>query len=323
VLTEARVLRVVMDGKRATGVAFVHDGVEKIAAARREVILSAGPMQSPQLLELSGIGQPDVLTANGIAVVHALPAVGENLHDHPNTRVAFEMNRPLSINDVLGHPLRQIREGLKFALFGGGLLSICSATAAVILKSGVHPTKADLKLQCHPLSGANRYARTPKDGLDKFSGFTIGITALQAQSRGYVHLRSPDPMDAPRIDPNYLADERDGRTLLTGVKLARELAAKAPLSNLLVREVRPSKDVTGDDELMAYVRATTQTTWHFVGSCRMGGDAESVVDPQLRVRGVERLRVIDSSVFPTIPSSNTNAATIAAGEKGADLVLAS
>lgn len=323
VLVNARATRIVMDGKCATGIEFVRDGERGVAGASREVILAAGPMQSPQLLELSGIGNPDVLKDNGIAVVHALPAVGENLHDHPNTRVAFEASQPLTINDVLGHPIRQLREGLKFAFTGGGLLSICSATAQVITRSGVNPSKADLKLQMHPLSGANRYARTPKDGLDRFSGFTIGITALQAQSRGTVHIKSPDPLADPRIDPNYLADEADGRTLLTGVKMARKIVGAPAMKPYVVREVRPGAGVTDDAALMDYVRSTTQTTWHFVGSCRMGGDAASVVDPDLRVRGVDGLRVIDSSVFPTIPSSNTNAPTLAAAEKGADLVLKS
>lgn len=321
VFTNARATRIVMDGKRATGIEFVRDGEHSVATAAREVILAAGPMQSPQLLELSGIGQPDVLKANGIAVIHELPGVGENLHDHPNTRVAFEASQPLTINDVLGHPLRQLREGLKFVFAGGGMLSICSATAQVITRSGVNPTKADLKMQLHPLSGANRYARTPKEGLDRFSGFTIGITALQAQSRGYVHIKSPDPLADPRIDPNYLSHNDDARTLLTGLKMARRIVGAPAMKDFVVREVRPGPDVTEDGPLMEYVRATTQTTWHFVGSCRMGSDAASVVDPQLRVRGIDGLRVIDSSVFPTIPSSNTNAPTLAAAEKGADLVL--
>lgn len=321
VFTNARATRIIMDGKRAAGIEFVRDGERSVATASREVILAAGPMQSPQLLELSGIGQPEVLKANGIAVVHASPAVGENLHDHPNTRVAFEAARPLTINDVLGHPLRQLREGLKFVFAGGGMLSICSATAQVITRSGVNPTKADLKMQLHPLSGANRYARTPKEGLDRFSGFTIGITALQAQSRGYVHIKSPDPLADPRIDPNYLSHDDDARTLLTGLKMARRIVGAPAMKPFVVREVRPGADMVEDGPLMDYVQATTQTTWHFVGSCRMGGDAASVVDPQLRVRGIDGLRVIDSSVFPTIPSSNTNAPTLAAAEKGADLVL--
>jgi choline dehydrogenase len=321
VFTNARATRIVTDGKRATGIEFVRDGEPSVATASREVILAAGPMQSPQLLELSGIGQPDVLKANGIAVVHELPAVGENLHDHPNTRVAFEASQPLTINDVLGHPLRQLREGLKFVFAGGGMLSICSATAQVITRSGINPTKADLKMQLHPLSGANRYARTPKEGLDRFSGFTIGITALQAQSRGYVHIKSPDPLADPRIDPNYLSHDDDAQTLLTGLKMARRIVGAPAMKPFVVREVRPGPDMVEDGPLMDYVRATTQTTWHFVGSCRMGGDADSVVDPQLRVRGIDGLRIIDSSVFPTIPSSNTNAPTLAAAEKGADIVL--
>jgi choline dehydrogenase len=321
VLINARATRVLMNGKRATGIEFIQDGVKSVATATREVILSAGPMQSPQILELSGIGQADVLKANGIAVVQDLPGVGENLHDHPNTRVAFEISQPLTINDVLGHPLRQLREGLKFVFKGGGLLSICSATAQVITRSGVNPTKADLKLQLHPLSGANRYARTPKEGLDRFSGFTVGITALQAQSRGSVHIASADALADPRIDPNYLADDADARTLLAGLKMARRLVGAPALEDFIVREVRPGPDMTDDAALMEYVRATTQTTWHFVGSCRMGNDINAVVDSELRVRGVDGLRVIDSSVFPTIPSSNTNAPTLAAAEKGADIVL--
>ncbi len=319
--TEAVVTRILMRGRAATGVEYLHDGTHVRATAARETLLAAGPMQSPKLLELSGIGNPAILAQAGVALVHALPGVGENLHDHPNTRAAFACAKPLTINDVLRSPLRQIREGLKFVLTGGGMLSICSATAQAILNSGVHPTKADVKLQLHPLSGANRYARTPREGLDPFSGFTIGVTALQARSRGSVHLRSGDPMDAPRIDPNYLAHPDDARTLLAGLAFARRLAQLGPLSKLATREIRPGADMQEADALAAYVRATTQTTWHFVGSCRMGRDADSVVAPDLRVHGIEKLRVIDSSVFPTIPSSNTNAPTIAAAEKGAELVL--
>ncbi|MEP9377226.1 GMC family oxidoreductase N-terminal domain-containing protein [Aquabacter sp. CN5-332] len=321
IATGARATRVLMEDKRAVGVEYVRDGMRQTARARAEVILSAGPMQSPQILELSGIGNPEVLARHGIPVVHALPAVGENLHDHPNTRVAFECARPLTINDILRSPVRQVQEGLKFAVFGGGMLSICSATAQAILKSGVHPSKADLKLQLHPLSGKDRYARTPEAGLDPFSGFTIGITALQARSRGAVHIGSPDPLADPEIDPNYLSDPADLATLLAGLRISRRLAAAPTLGALVVREVRPGPDLQDEAGLVDYVRATTQTTWHFVGSCRMGADPDAVVDSELRVRGVEGLRVIDSSIFPTIPSSNTNAPTIATGEKGADLLM--
>lgn len=322
VLTDALAVRVHFDGRRATGVAFRHEDCHRQAIARSEVILSAGPMQSPKLLELSGIGDPALLARLGIPVVRALPAVGENLHDHPNTRVAFECTRPLSINDVLRSPMLKLREGLKFVARGGGMLSICSATAQSILRSREDKPKADLKLQLHPLSGADRYARTPKDGLDPFSGFTIGITALQTVARGSIHIASADPYEPPRIDPNYLADPADRQVLMDGLRIARRLAAAPALAQLVVREVRPGPEVETDAALSDYVDRTTQTTWHFVGSCRMGAAADSVVDPELRVRGVEGLRVIDSSVFPTIPSSNTNAPTIACAEKGADVILA-
>lgn len=320
VLTGALALRILIDQGRATGVAYRLGDVTHRALTTGEVILSAGPMLSPTLLELSGIGNGKLLSGVGIEVVRDLPAVGENLRDHPNTRVAFACAKPLTINDVLKSPLRQFVEALKFIAYGGGMLSICSATAQAILHSGVHPTKADLKLQLHPLSGSNRYARTPKEGLDGFSGFTIGITALQARSRGTVHITSADPLEPPRINPDYLAHPDDLATLYKGLNEARRIAALEPLRKLVKSEIRPGPDVTSEDDLVAYIRNTTQTTWHFVGSCRMGADAESVVDPQLRVRGIERLRIVDSSIFPTIPSSNTNAPTIAAAEKAADMI---
>ncbi len=251
VLTEARAMRVAMDGKRATGagVPARWRGENGPCAAGSDPVGGADAIASAS--RLSGIGQPELLKANGIDMVHALPSVGENLHDHPNTRVAFEMNRPLSINDVIRDPLLKVLEGVKFALFGGGMLSICSATAAVILKSGIHPSKADLKLQCHPLSGANRYARTPKDGLDRFSGFTIGITALQAQSRG-LRPSALTRSDGRAAHRSQLSRRGVGRTnLAAGLKLARRMGATAPLSDLLVREVRPSADIVDDEDLKA------------------------------------------------------------------------
>ncbi len=321
VLTDAEVTRVLFDGNRATGVEYMRgDKIERVRA-HRETVLSAGPIQSPKLLELSGIGQPDILNEFGIPVVHALPGVGENLHDHPNTRVTFECTQPITINDVLQRPLVKLREGLKFLLFGKGLLSICSATAHTVMQSQPGVNQLDLKIQMQPFSGRDRYARTPQDGLDPFSGFTIGVMALQPKSRGTLHIASADPLQHPRIDPNYLANPADANVLLAGIKAIRTVTESPALQKLIVRETRPGPEVTGDDELMHYIRETTQTTWHVVGTCKMGRDDMAVVDPDLRVRGVADLRVIDSSIFPTIPSSNTNAPTIAAAEKGADLIL--
>lgn len=321
VWTDTVATRVLFDGKRATGLECRRGGELVQVGARKEVILSAGPLQSPHLLELSGIGRPDVLKEHGIAVVHALPGVGENLSDHPNVRLTFECSEPITINDVLQHPLVKVKEGLRYALFGTGLLSICSATAHIVMRSRPDATQPDLKLQLQPFSGVDRYARRPEDGLDPHSGFTIGVMALRPRSRGYVHLASADPLAYPKIDPNYLGDPADGDVLLAGIKSVRKLVEMPALRKFVVRETRPGDNVRTDDEIRGYIRATTQTTWHVVGSCKMGNDVNAVVDADLRVRGVDGLRVIDSSVFPTIPSSNTNAATIALGEKGADLVL--
>jgi choline dehydrogenase len=201
------------------------------------------------------------------------------------------------------------------------LLSICSATAHTVMRSEPGLNQPDLKLQLQPFSGKDRYARRPQDGLDPHSGFTIGVMALRPQSRGYIHIKSADPAVHPRIDPNYLADERDLKTLLAGIRAVRRLVSMPTLRELVVRETRPGPEVKTEQQITDYIRSTTATTWHVVGTCRIGNDDMAVVDSSLRVLGIEALRVIDSSVFPTVPSSNTNAPTIALGEKGADLVL--
>ena len=314
------VTRVLIENGRAAGVELVDGGSVRRILARREVILSAGPIQSPKLLELSGIGRADVLRQHGITPVHDLPGVGENLQDHPNTRVAFECSKPITINDVLHSPLRKMREGLRFLVSGKGLLSIGSATAQLITRSLPGLNQPDLKLQLHPLSGKDRYARNPREGIDPHPGFTIGISALRPRSRGAIHIASSDPAVPPRIDPNYLAEREDADTLIAGLRAARRLGGCAALSPFIVREIRPGLEARSDEDLRAYLRESTATTWHPVGTCRMGLDAMAVVDPELRVRGIAGLRVVDSSIFPTIPSSNTNGPTIAAAEKGADLI---
>lgn len=321
VWTDTVVMRVLIENRRAVGVEISQNGVRRAVRARKEVILSAGPIQSPKLLELSGIGQPDLLREHGIEVVQALPAVGEKLQDHPNTRLTFECARPITINDVLQSPVAKVREGMKYLMFGKGLLSICSATAHTVMRSRPDETSPDLKLQLQPFSGKDRYARRPQDGLDPHSGFTVGVMALKPKSRGWVHIGSGDPLAHPRIDPKYLDDPDDVRVLLEGIKAVRRIASYPSLSKLIVRETRPGDAATTDEQIIDYIRETTQTTWHVVGSCTMGRDVkESVVDTELRVHGIDGLRVADSSVFPTIPSSNTNAPTIALGERAADII---
>ena len=322
VLPNAIVTRIVMEGKRATGVAFRLGETNLTVKARREVILSAGPLASPQILELSGIGNREVLHKHGIAVTHHLPGVGENLRDHPNTRITFECAKPLTINDVLRSPLLKLKEGLRFIFKREGLLTICSATAQMNYRSSDKVGQPDLVLRLLPLSGRDRYARTPDKGLDPHPGFTFGITVLQPYSRGTCHIKSTDPLQQAAMDPKYLSHEADVQTFLDGMRVARKVAQQPALKPLIVRETRPGPEVNDDAGLIDYMKGTIQTSWHMVGTCKMGVDDMAVVDPQLRVRGLERLRVVDSSICPTIPSSNTNIPSIAIGEKGADMVLA-
>ncbi|WP_336952635.1 GMC family oxidoreductase [Sphingobium aromaticivastans] len=322
VMVDALVTRVIIENGIATGVEVRRGNELTRISARKEVILSAGPVQSPKLLELSGIGNASLLREYGIEMVRDMPAVGENLLDHPNTRLTFECTKPITINDALQRPTVKVKEGLKFALFGKGLLSICSAVAHIVMRSSPDEPRADLKLQLQPFSGKDRYARRPQDGLDAHSGFTVGVMGLRPRSRGWTHIQSADPVVYPKIDPKYCDDPHDVGVLLAGIKAVRDVASHPAMQAMIVRETRPGDATVTDEEIIDYIRETTQTTWHIVGSCKAGTDAEAVVDPQLRVRGVGNLRVIDSSIFPTIPSSNTNAPTIALGERGADIVLA-
>jgi choline dehydrogenase len=322
VLPNAIVTRVVLEGKSATGVAFRLGETSLTVKARREVILSAGPLASPKLLELSGIGNSDVLQKHGIAVQHHLPGVGENLRDHPNTRITYECAKPITINDVLRSPWLKLKEGLRFVFKREGLLTICSATAQMNYRSSDKVSQPDLVLRLLPLSGKDRYARTPDKGLDPHPGFTFGITVLQPYSRGTCHIKSSDPLLQAAMDPKYLSHEADVQTFLDGMRVARRVAAQPAMRQLIVRETRPGPEVNDDAGLLDYMKGTIQTSWHMVGTCKMGVDEAAVVDPQLRVHGLQGLRVVDSSICPTIPSSNTNIPSIAIGEKGADMVLA-
>ncbi len=323
VLPNATVTRVVLDGKRATGIEYqLPDKTLRQVRARREVILSAGPLASPQLLELSGIGNSEILQKHGVGVVHNLPGVGENLRDHPNTRLTFECSQPITINDVLQSPWLKLKEGLRFIFKRKGLLTICSATAQMNFRSSPELDQPDLVLRLLPLSGKDRYARTPGYGMDKFPGFTFGVTVLQPRSRGVVHIKSRDPLQQASMDPRYLSHEADAQLFLDGVRLARKVAQMPALQPLIVRETRPGPEVNDDAGLLDYMRGTIQTSWHMVGTTKMGTDAAAVVDPELKVHGIANLRVIDSGICPTIPSSNTNIPSIAIGEKGADMLLA-
>jgi choline dehydrogenase len=321
--THAQALQVLLDGRSARGIRYRRAGVEQSALATAEVLLSAGPIVSPQLLELSGVGNAAILKAQGIAVVHELPGVGEHLQDHLQNRITYETRLRVTINDIVNNPLRGAYAGLRYMLLRDGPLAMSSATVHALLRSRPELAHPDIKLQIHLTSGKDRYARSRKVGLDPFSGFNIGAFQMYPYSRGSVHIHSPDAEVAPRIEANYLSDPRDVEAAVVGLKMARDIATQPALARHIVREVRPGPDATSDDDLLAYVRETGQTSWHPIGTCRMGRGPTDVVDHELKVHGMERLRVIDSSIMPGMPSSNTNAPSIMIGAKGADLVLAS
>jgi choline dehydrogenase len=319
VLTEAVAQRVLFDGRTARGVEFTRGGMRTQAQAEREVILCAGAIQSPQLLELSGIGRAEVLQPLGIPVLHELPAVGEHMLDHLQIRRTYRTTFRGTINDVMASRLRRWAVGAQYLLTRRGLMANTSSTAHAITRADPGAQLPDVMVRIYHISGKDRYSRSAAGGIDPFSGFSIGGFRLHPRSAGSTHILSTDPLAAPSIRPNYLAEEDDRRAAVDLLRLIERIAAQPSLAPFIVEETRPGP--CDDDALLAYARETGQTAWHTVGTCRMGLPADSVVDPRLRVHGVERLRVADASVMPTIVSSNTNAPAMMIGEKAAAMII--
>jgi choline dehydrogenase len=316
VLTDALCRRVVFDGRRAAGVEFVRGGRTLFARARREVIVSSGCLRSPQLLQVSGIGAADHLRSIGVEVVADRGAVGRNLRDHFSVRVTRRVAGVVTLNERT-RGLQLARELLRFALFGDGLLTLGASSAAAFACSRPGLAGPDLQLSFAPGSFQPGTYR-----LEKESGMTIALWRSYADSQGSVTARSADTGDKPVIAPNYLSASTDVAAVLEGLKLARRIFAAPVFDGIALTEVLPGPDIQSDDELEAYARERGVSGFHFTGTCRMGGDPDSVVDPRLKVRGVEGLRVIDASVMPTGTSGNTNAPTIMVAEKGAAMILA-
>ncbi len=315
----ARVERVLLEGGRATGV-VIRSGAERLTLrAGREVILSAGAVRSPQLLELSGIGAPAVLERAGIPVQVASPHVGEHLQDHIMVRLCFRTTLPDTVNAMLASNVRMVAEVLRFAATRRGLFSSASLKSTLYAASGESPQSPDLRIQVALVSAIDRIPKTLRGGLDPGSAFQIGVYGLYPQSAGATHVRSSDIADSPAVQPHYLAEDEDRRVLLAGLRLARRLSQTAPLKDAIVEEIRPGAALTDDAALLAYARRSGQTCWHPIGTCRMtgtdGGVDDGVVDPAGRVHGVAGLRVVDASVFPLMTASNTNAPTIMLAEK--------
>ena len=323
VQTNALATRVLFDGVRAVGVEYLHRNATRAARARREVLLSAGAIQSPQLLELSGVGNAEVLQRFGIPVAAHRPAVGENMIDHLQVRNTFETMLAITINDLMNSAVKRMRVGMQYLLTRRGLMAGTSSTAHAITRTAAQGEggRPNVMVRIYHISGKDRYSRSPAAGIDPFSGFSIGGFKLHPRSRGSIHIRSREPLEHPSIQPNYLSDPSDQADAVALLRLIRRIAAQPALESLIVAEHRPGPAVVGEGELLDYARETGQTAWHTVGTCRMGRPEDSVVDARLRVHGVQGLRVIDASIMPTIASSNTNAPAMMIGERGADLVL--
>ena len=317
VSTRALARRVLFQGRRAVGVEYERGGEIQVATARREVLLSGGALNSPQLLMLSGIGDAARLARFGIAPVAHLPGVGRNLQDHLQARVVLKAKRAITYNDVFNSPLRTLLAGLQWALLRRGPLTVSAGQAGAFVR--VMPEAARPDVQFHFITFS---ADRPGEGLHKFSGFTASVCQLRQASRGHIELAGIDPRSPPRIYANYLSAPGDLEVLREAVRLARRIAHTTPLADLIAEEFSPGAVGNDDAALDAFVRSTAVTIFHPVGTCAMGCGDDAVVDHQLRVRGVEGLRVIDASIMPTLVSGNTNAAAVAIGEKGADLVLA-
>lgn len=319
IMTGAIAQHVDFEGLRACGVSVSHGGRLVRAFATREVILCAGAVRSPQLLELSGIGAPHVLQAAGIPVRVPLPGVGENLQDHWMVRLTYESTTTGTVNDLLQSKLRMAAAALRYAVRRDGVLATPSLTATAFVSTQADD-RPDIRVQLGLTSSRSRLVKAGESGLDAYPGFHIGAYPLYPVSRGSSHIRGPGADQAPRVVAGYLNAPQDRETTLRALHWIREVAAATPLSSLIRREVRPGPDVRDAEGLMAYARASGHTCWHPVGTCRMGLDESAVVDAQLKVRGTHGLRVVDASVMPTLPSSNTQVPTMVVAERAAELI---
>ncbi|HQT78633.1 MAG: hypothetical protein B7Z80_17255 [Rhodospirillales bacterium 20-64-7] len=313
--TEALASRLLFEGKRCVGVSFRQRGQDITARAHREVILSGGAINSPHLLQISGVGPAEHLQSIGVPVVHDLRGVGTNLQDHYVARVSHRVRGSISINK-LSRGVRLAREVMRFAVEGRGALTFGVTTAQVFCRSSPEKASPDLQLLFTPAS----YDAAKFGALEKEDGMTVAVCPVRPDSRGTIMAHSPDPSDRPLITPNYLSDPADARVLLAGIRFTREIFAAPAIARYSTVETLPGPNVTTDDELLDYAKQYGTTIYHPVGTCRMGEGPNAVVDSRLRVQGLSGLRVIDASVMPTLTTGNTNAPTIMIGEKGAAMI---
>ena len=315
VVTKAQVNRILFEGARAVGVEFERGGAVQRADAECEVILSAGAVNSPHILQLSGVGAPEHLSRVGIPVHHALPGVGQNLQDHYIARISYPVSGTPTINER-SRGAALAGEILRYLVTGKGMLTYSASLAAASVK--VLEESATPDVQCSIAPGSFKDGQIGE--LDDFPGITAGAWQMRPLSRGYVEAKSPNPAEAPAINPRYLSEQTDRRAIVGGLRFIRRLFAAPALAKYCGAEILPGAQIESDDELLDYARQKGSTVYHATCTCKMGSDQMAVVDDQLRVHGLERLRVIDASVMPTVTSTNTNAPTIMIAERGAELI---
>ncbi|MDB9864011.1 GMC family oxidoreductase N-terminal domain-containing protein [Candidatus Thioglobus sp.] len=317
IITNTQISKLVFSDKKVTGVECIQSKGQpnKTIYANHEVILSAGAISSPQILQLSGIGDEKHLTKLGVNVVHNNPAVGKNLQDHLQVRMVFKTNTR-TLNDELNTWWKKALIGLQYALFRTGPLTLSASQVYIFTNTSLDGSRPNIQFHMQPLS-----ADKPGDGVHPFSAFTMSICNLRPQSRGEVTINSKNPEDLPKIIPNYLSTESDQKIAIESIKVARKIANASPLKQHILDEFVPGGSLVSDEDLLEAAKNNSQSIYHPVGTCKMGNDKNSVVDDQLKVYGVKGLRVVDASIMPELVSGNTNAPTMMIAEKAAEMIL--
>jgi choline dehydrogenase len=314
--TSALAQRIRFEGRRAVVVEYSKAGAPRTARARKEILVSSGAYNSPQLLQLSGVGPADLLQKHGIDVVLDAAGVGHDLQDHMQVRMVMRCPQPITLNDIINNPVRRMLAGARYAAFRKGPLTIAAGTSGAFFKTNPRLATPDIQVHFLPFS-------TDKMGekLHSFSGFSASVCQMRPESRGSLRIRSADPSVPPEIRINYLATETDRTANVEGLKILRKILQAPALRPFVTEEVEPGVKVVTDEALLSYCRQRGSTIYHPTSTCRMGSDPLAVVDQRLRVRGIEGLRVVDGSIMPDLVSGNTNAAIIMIAEKASEMIL--
>ena len=317
IMTSTQISKVIFDGSKAIGVECIQNKRKASLTihAKKEIILSAGAISSPQILQLSGIGDKDLLNKFGIKTIHHNPAVGKNLQDHLQIRLVYKTNTR-TLNDELNTWWKRALIGVQYILFRTGPLTLSASQVFAFTNTALDGSRPNIQFHMQPLS-----ADKPGDGVHPFSAFTMSVCNLRPESRGEVSINSSNPEDLPTIIPNYLSTESDRKVAIESIKVARKIAQANSIKEHILDEFVPGNSFSSDDELLEVARNHSQSIYHPVGTCKMGHDKESVVDDQLRVHGIKNLRVVDASIMPELVSGNTNAPTMMIAEKAAEMIL--